>query len=98
MKQMGFGLQKRCLFCVKRNEYFSIIYMNFRPQSQYFGACKSCTEVMLIPLRDPILLIDYLWGRRAAEYLPSNRSSRFLEGNKAKTCLALRTGAVTPFV
>jgi hypothetical protein len=95
---MGFGLQEHCLLCEKRTEFFSIIYMNFSPQSQYFGACKSCTEVMLIPLRDPILLIDYLRSRRAAEYLQSNRSSCFLEGNKAKTCLALRTEAVTSFV
>ena len=30
--------------------------MNLKHQSKYFGAYKSCTEVMLIPLQDPILL------------------------------------------
>jgi len=61
---MGFGIQEHC---EERTEFLSIIYMNFSPQSQYFGACKSCTEVMLIRLQDPILLVDYLRRRRAAE-------------------------------
>jgi hypothetical protein len=67
MKSKGFGIQEHCLFCEEITELFSIIYTNFSPQSLYFGARNSCTEVMLIPLQDPILLIDYLRGRRAAE-------------------------------
>jgi len=61
---MGFGIQEHS---EERTAFFSIIYMNFSPQSRYFGAYNSCTEVMLIPLKDPTLLVDYLRRRRAAE-------------------------------